>query len=186
MSFLLNTNRLILKIEDQTKAADVLEFYEKNKALFERFEPTRPEQFYTLAYQTATLHCEYTQFVKGKALRYYVYLKTQPEIIIGSVNFSRLEHGPFSRASIGYKFDAAYHGHGYAWEACQAAIPIMFSQYRIHRLEARVATDNVASIRLLERLGFLFEGIEYQSVEVNGVFRDHFRYSLIADPKSLL
>lgn len=180
MSFELTTDRLILKIEDSSKTSDILAFYQNNKVLFERFEPTRPQNFYTEEYQRATIGYEYSEIIKGKTLRYYVYLREQPDTIIGSVNFSRMEHGPFSKTSIGYKFDSAYHGHGYALEACQAAIPVIFSNYRIHRIEARVAPDNIPSIKLLEHLGFRFEGIEYESVEVNGRFTDHFRYSLLA------
>lgn len=180
MSFRITTKRLILTIEDGTKSREILAFYQRNKDLFERFEPTRPDNFYTEAYQKAAVSYEYSQIIKGKTLRYYIYLKEQPDTIIGSVNFSRMEHGPFSKASIGYKLDAACHGHGYATEACQAVIPILFSNYRIHRIEARVSPDNLPSIRLLERMNFRFEGIEYESVEVNGRFTDHYRYSLLA------
>ncbi len=184
MSFALTTDRLILKIEDSDKTADILAFYQRNKELFERFEPTRPHNFYTEAYQKASISYEFSQIIKGKTLRYYIYLKENPSTIIGSVNFFRMEHGPFSKVSIGYKLDADYHGHGYATEACLAAIPVIFSNYRIHRIEARVAPDNIPSIKLLERLNFRFEGIEYQSVEVNGQFTDHYRYSLITPDDS--
>ncbi|MBR1866090.1 MAG: GNAT family N-acetyltransferase [Lachnospiraceae bacterium] len=180
MSFKLTTNRLILQIEDSSMADEVLNFYLRNKELFDRFEPTRPPQFYTLSFQTACMDYEYDAIIKGKNMRYYVYLKDAPDTLIGTVNFSRMEHGPFSRTAIGYKFDADYHGKGYALEACQAAIPVIFSNYKIHRIEARVAPDNIPSIRLLERLEFRYEGIEYQGVEVNGVFRDHYRYGLIS------
>ncbi|MBQ9984264.1 MAG: GNAT family N-acetyltransferase [Lachnospiraceae bacterium] len=180
MSFQLTTDRLILKIEDSNKTKDILAFYENNKTLFEQFEPTRPDNFYTEAYQRATISYEYSEIIKGKTLRYYIYLREQPDTIIGSVNFFRMEHGPFSRASIGYKLDAAHHGNGYAYEACSAAIPVIFSNYKIHRIEARVAPNNLTSIKLLERLAFRFEGIEYQSVEVNGTFTDHYRYSLLS------
>lgn len=180
MSFKITTERLILTIEDGTKSQEILAFYQRNKELFERFEPTRPDNFYTDAYQKASVSYEYSQIIKGKTLRYYIYLRNQPDTIIGSVNFSRLEHGPFSKASIGYKLDAAYQGHGYATEACQVAIPVLFTNYRIHRIEARVSPNNLPSIKLLERLNFRFEGIEYESVEVNGHFTDHYRYSLLA------
>lgn len=180
MSFTLTTNRLILQVEDSSKADKVLAFYTRNKTLFEHFEPTRPKNFYTLPYQTASMNCEYSEIIKGKTLRYYIYLKSQPDAIIGSVNFSHIMHGPFSKTSIGYKLDASCHGNGYALEACQAAIAVIFSNYKIHRIEARVSPENTPSIRLLEHLGFFYEGIEYQSVEVNGVFRDHCRYGLIS------
>lgn len=180
MSFTITTSRLILKILDSTYAPKVLTFYQNNKTLFEPFEPTRPHNFYTLDFQSAFMDYEYKDTVNGKTLRYYIFLKDDPGTIIGSVNFSNIVHGPFSRASIGYKLDKHYHGLGYATEACQAAIKIIFSTYKIHRIEARIAPENIPSIKLIERIGFLYEGIEYKGVEVNGVFRDHYRYSLLA------
>lgn len=180
MSFKLTTERLILTIEDNSKTLEVLDFYLRNKEHFEKYEPTRPDNFYTEAYQRASLSYEHSEIIKGKTLRYYIYLREQPDTIIGSINFFRMEHGPFSRTSIGYKIDAAYQGNGYAMEACLAAIPVIFSNYKIHRIEARVGLDNLRSIKLLERLHFRFEGIEYQSVEVNGSYKDHYRYSLLS------
>lgn len=180
MSFRLTTDRLLLQVEDASKAEEVLTFYQKNQSAFDVFEPTRPDNFYTLSYQKAAMQYEYTEIIKGKSLRYYIYLRKAPETIIGSVNFSKILHNPFSAASIGYKMDISYQGHGYATEACTAAIPVIFSGYQIHRIEARVAPNNIASIKLLERLDFRFEGIEYQSVEVNGRYQDHYRYSLLS------
>lgn len=180
MSFTLTTPQLLLQVETCEKASAVLEFYKYNQLLFEQFEPTRPNNFYTIEYQTAAMQAEYTDTVKGKMIRYYVYLKQQPDFIIGAVNFNGILHGPFSRASIGYKFDQRFHKNGYAFEACSAAIFTMFSEYRLHRIDARVSPDNLPSIKLLERLGFTYEGIEYQGVEVNGTFKDHYRYGLIS------
>ena len=70
MSFTLTTNHLILRVEDSSKAREVLSFYLKNKELFEQFEPTRPNNFYTLDYQTASMNYEYNATVTGKSLRY--------------------------------------------------------------------------------------------------------------------
>lgn len=181
MSFQLTTDRLLLQVEDSSKAEQILAFYARNRSCFEPFEPTRPDNFYTLAYQKAAVQYEYSEIIKGKTLRYYIYLKASPDAIIGSLNFSRIEHDPFSRASLGYKIDGDHQGQGFAAEACRAAIPVMFSNYKIHRIEARVSPDNLPSIKLLERLNFRFEGLEYQSIEVMGKYRDHFRYSLIED-----
>lgn len=180
MSFTLTTDRLILQVEDSQKAAMVLSLYQKNKDLFERFEPTRPNNFYTLDFQATFMDIEYKDTIKGTTLRYYIYLKEAPDTIIGSVNFSNIKHGPFSSATIGYKMDCSYHHQGYAVEACKAAIDVLFCNYKIHRIEARVAPDNIPSIKVLERLGFTFEGIEYSSVEIRGEFKDHYRYGLIS------
>ena len=180
MSFEFTTKRLLLKVETNEKAMEVLDFYNRNQTLFEQYEPTRPANFYTDAYQKNALVCEYNEIIKGKSLRYFIYLQSNPKHIIGSVNFTNIMHGPFSRASIGYKLDSEYHGNGYALEACHEAIDVIFKKYDIHRIEARVLPSNLPSIKLLKKLNFQFEGIEYQSVEVNGVFQDHYRFGLIS------
>ena len=179
MSFSLTTKRLQLHVENESIADKVLEFYVENSLYFDTVEPTRPENFYTLTYQEAALKYEHSETIKGHTIRYFVYKKNNPDVIIGSVNFSKIQGAPFSCATIGYKFHHDYWGYGYATESCQAAINMLFNNYRIHRIEGRVAPDNIPSIHVLERLGFTYEGLEYKSVEVNGVFTDHLRYSLL-------
>ena len=179
MSFVVNTPRLILQVEDASIAEKALIFYDENREYFDRFEPTRPESFYTLEYQQAAAEFEYNETVKGHSLRYYIYLKNDLENIIGSINFFNIRPMPFSTASIGYKLHHSFWGNGYATEACLSAISIMFSNYNTHRIEAKVAPDNTRSIHVLERLGFTYEGIEYKSVQVQGMFKDHLRYSLL-------
>jgi len=53
MSFIVNSSRLILRVEDDSIAPRALTFYQENKTYFEPFEPTRPDAFYTLEYQQA-------------------------------------------------------------------------------------------------------------------------------------
>lgn len=49
----------------------------------------------------------------------------------------------------------------------------------IHRIESRVMTDNEKSVHIMERLGFIYEGMEYGSILIGGSFRDHLRYAWI-------
>ncbi|MCR5701491.1 MAG: GNAT family N-acetyltransferase [Lachnospiraceae bacterium] len=179
MSFLVETDRLILKVEDESIAKKVLLFYEENKKYFEPYEATRPDNFYSIEYQTAAMQCEYTEAAKAHSLRYYIYPKSEPDTLIGTVNFANIRPHPFASTVIGYKLHHDYWGNGYITEACLAGINIMFSDYRMHRIEGKVAPDNTRSIHVLERLGFTYEGTEYKSVEVNGTFTDHRRYSLL-------
>lgn len=45
--------------------------------------------------------------------------------------------------------------------------------------EANVMEDNKPSIRILEKLGFIYEGISNKILEVNGEWKDHLHYALI-------
>ena len=77
------TNRLILRVENESKAKQVLDLYLRNRLPFEQYEPTRPASFYTQDYHWSSLHREYIAYTMGTFLRYYIYLKDRPDKIIG-------------------------------------------------------------------------------------------------------
>ena len=68
MAFMMETDRLILQVEKEDIADQLLDFYIRNRKQFERFEPTRPNNFYTLAYQKASLRYEYNEIMHGKEI----------------------------------------------------------------------------------------------------------------------
>jgi len=172
------TEHLILSVATNENAKDVLDFYVDNQHLFDAYEPTRPQNFYTEAYHKACLTVEYDNIIHHRFLRYYIYLKTNPTKIIGSINFSDIVYGAFLKATIGYKLDQNYHHQGYALEACKHVIDIMFNDYQLERIEAKVLPSNSPSIRVLENLNFRFEGMEYSAVSINNSRVDLHRYSL--------
>jgi ribosomal-protein-alanine N-acetyltransferase len=177
-----STDRLILKTLTPEAAPMVLDFYEYNRTLFEVWEPKRAENFYTLSYQKASLSAEYHQMTDGKLLRYWVFLKEVPEEIIGTVCFQNYQKAPYHCCSLGYKFSRSHHHCGYAYESIQKAIDLIFNNYHIHRLEAFIMPNNGPSLRLIERLSFLYEGMSGSYALINGSWEDHKRYALI-NPK---
>lgn len=180
----LYTSRLVLTHLTEDAAPLVLAFYRSNISTFEPWEPTRANQFYTLAYQKASLSVEHQQITKGKLLRYWVFLKDYPDQIIGSICFQNILMGPFRSCSIGYKFSQEYQRQGYAYESISACIDYMFHILRFHRIEAFVLTNNIPSIRLLQKLNFKYEGISYSYANINGKWQDHNRFAYI-NPRDL-
>jgi ribosomal-protein-alanine N-acetyltransferase len=179
MKFVYETSRLILKVLKPEQADQVLDFYLRDKALFERFEPDRLSNFYTLPFQKQTLTYEYNLAVKGVMLRYYVYEKEHPERIVGTVSIQHITRGYFSACEIGYKFSSEVHRRGYATEALQLLTELIFFDLKIHRIAAWVLPDNRASIQLLERIGFSYEGICRGRLYMRGKWQDHAQYSMI-------
>lgn len=173
------TRRLILKVLGPDYSSDVLRFYQKDQDLFEQYEADRSPNFYTEAHQRTILQLEYGLTLKLSQVRFYVFLKEDPETIIGTVSLYDISNS-YSRAEIGYKFSSAHHHKGYATEAVEKLIDIAFSELNLHRLCARVQENNIPSIRLLVGLGFEKEGICRDYLCLNGVWTDHLQYSLIA------
>lgn len=73
---------------------------------------------------------------------------------IGFVALNGEGEGPGRRLNLGYIFNFDYHGQGYATEACEAALDWAFSEQQVATMVSGTADANVASCRLLARLGF--------------------------------
>lgn len=179
MNLIYETDRLILKVLRPEAAKKVLCFYLDNKELFEKYEARRPDNFYTAKYQKSVLLCEYNLTVQLSAVRFYVFLKEDPERIIGTVCFRDITRSIYESCEVGYKFDERFWHHGYATEALIEGIDIMFGDLGLHRITACVMPENTPSIRLLESLYFKREGLLRQNARINGKWSDHYLYSLI-------
>lgn len=179
MELYYETDRLVLRLLHENSAPEVLDFYKRNKNVFEIWEPDRPRNFYTVEYQTALLKCEFELALKMNAVRFWIFSKTQPDKIIGTVSFQNVMRSVFQSCRIGYKLDPDYWHQGYATEALQAAIPVVFREFKLHRIEALVLPENEPSIRLLEHLGFIREGVCHSCIFLHSRWTDHLQYSLI-------
>lgn len=179
MSELYQTNRLLLRILNKEDAAFVLSFFKDNQGEFEPWEPNKDFNFYTLAYQKASLTAEKNLMADGKLLRYWIFKKDNPEEVIGSICFQNILREPYSSCSLGYKLSHLHRNQGYATEGLHKCIEIAFKEQHLHRIEALIMENNEPSLRLIKRLGFQYEGLAYSYAKINGVWTDHRRYVLI-------
>lgn len=87
----------------------------------------------------------------------------------------------FKLGEIFYKFDPAYWGNGYATEVAQALIKFGFTELGLHKVEAGVATENIASIRVLEKSGMTREGLRRKILPIRGEWKDNYHYAIVED-----
>lgn len=85
----------------------------------------------------------------------------------------------YRSAALGYCFAEAAWGHGYATEAAGALLQWAFDTLDLNRVQAEADTRNVASARVLEKLGFVREGTLREDCVVNGEVSDSWVYGLI-------
>lgn len=85
----------------------------------------------------------------------------------------------YRSASLGYCFSDAAWGHGYATEAAGALLGWAFGALDLNRVQAEADTRNVASARVLEKLGFLREGTLREDCVVDGEVSDSWVYGLL-------
>jgi ribosomal-protein-serine acetyltransferase len=95
--------------------------------------------------------------------------------VIGLEAFAHLHES----VELGYwlRIDAC--GNGLMTEAGKAVLDWAFSSVNAHRVRVAAATDNHASLNVIRRLGFRFEGIARQAERCNGRWLDHAVFALI-------
>ena len=87
----------------------------------------------------------------------------------------------FRLGEIYYKLLPKYWGKGYGTEVAKGLIKACFTSFKLHRVEAGVATDNLPSIRVLEKSGMLREGVRRKILPIRGEWRDNYHYAIVED-----
>ncbi len=180
MYFQYETERLKLELLGRDRCSEVLQFYQKNRKLFESYEGLKPNNFYTPGYQSEILKMEYQMALKGQGVRFFVRLKENGRII-GTTSLQNLQGPPYQSGILGYRFDGDYHHQGYAFEAVSKLLMIGFQELNLKRVVAYVQRLNQSSLRLLQRLNFSYEGTARCFANIQGEWTDHDQYSLIKD-----
>uniref|UniRef100_A0A0D9VX60 N-acetyltransferase domain-containing protein n=1 Tax=Leersia perrieri TaxID=77586 RepID=A0A0D9VX60_9ORYZ len=86
------------------------------------------------------------------------------------------------RASVGYRVAQAYWGRGVATGAVRAAAEAVFAEWPwLERLEAVADVENPASQRVLEKAGFVREGVLRRYVLLKGRPRDMVMFSRVRE-----
>lgn len=98
--------------------------------------------------------------------------------LVGTFGF---QHGDErnEKVEVGYWLAPPYQGRGLAQRSLRLVLAAAFEHTTVHRVVARVQTDNTPSLSLLEKLGFRFEGVEREGMKFAEGRRDHRVYSLL-------
>ena len=107
-------------------------------------------------------------------------VRKEDDTLIGMGSFQRFDiHS--RRAEIAYEIGKPHWRQGYATEAVSALLNYAFKTMNLHRVEAVVEPNNVASRGLLEKVSFQAEGRLRERFLQNGTFHDDLFFGLLAD-----
>jgi RimJ/RimL family protein N-acetyltransferase len=113
---------------------------------------------------------------EGKAFNLGIFSQTTGELIGGIGLRVDKQH---DTAELGYWIGKPYWGNGYCTEAVAAMVEFGFSQFGWRKIYAEHFSDNPASGRVLEKLGFVREGRRRKHVQRFGKIQDVELYGLI-------
>lgn len=107
--------------------------------------------------------------------------------LVGQLTLGGITLGSLRAATIGYWIDSRVAGRGLTPMAVAMATDHCFSTMGLHRIEIVIRPENAASLRVVQKLGFRYEGLRPAFLHIDGAWRDHEVYALHAEeaPSSL-
>jgi ribosomal-protein-alanine N-acetyltransferase len=101
--------------------------------------------------------------------------------VAGQLNVSSITYGSLASATIGYWVSERFAGKGLTPTAVALATDYCFFQLGLHRMEICIRPENAPSLRVVEKLGFRYEGLRRRFIHIDGDWRDHFCFALTVD-----
>jgi ribosomal-protein-alanine N-acetyltransferase len=109
----------------------------------------------------------------------YFIFRNEDQALVGGLTLTNIRRGVAQAGSLGYWMGAAYARQGYMTAAVRALVPFAFDTLKLHRIEAACIPENAASVRLLEKTGFVREGYAREYLCINGIWQDHLLYAQV-------
>lgn len=123
------------------------------------------------------LQISYQPFEKDKVFELAAERKEDGKVI-GLMGMIRRDH---RQGEIGWGLGVEYRGQGYATEAARALMDYGFHSLGLYRIHADTNSDNLASWRIMERIGMRREALLRGSVYEEGKWLDRYIYGMLAD-----
>ena len=170
---IIETSRLILRKITNEDASDMLMYLSD----IEVVAPMGLEPFQTEKDVLDEINWYKNIYDEGTGIRWGITFKDSGEVIgsCGFLNMLPKHH----RAEIGYELFRKHWGKGIASEALEAVVKFGFQYYQFERIEALIEPSNIRSQKLVEKQGFIREGLLRHYEFTCGKFDDLYMYSII-------
>lgn len=153
----------------------------RDQDYLERWEPTQPGTWRERNAASAWPSQWSTLRRLAKQGQCFPFAITVDDVFAGQLTIGNVIRAALRSAWIGYWVSSELAGGGVATAAVALATDHAFTEGRLHRLEATVRPENVASLRVLGKAGYRREGLFRRYLEVQGEWRDHLCYALTAE-----
>jgi [ribosomal protein S5]-alanine N-acetyltransferase len=170
-----------LRTPQMTDYAEWAAVREKSREFLIPWEPTWPGDDLTRGAFRRRIR-RYAEDLRTDQGYAFVILRNADGALVGGLTLANIRRGVAQAASLGYWMGLPFIRHGYMTAAVAAIIPFGFTTLRLHRLEAACIPTNTASIRLLEKTGFVREGYARDYLCINGIWQDHLLFARLPEP----
>lgn len=157
-------------------AAALTAAYLRNREHLARWEPDRPEEYYTEAWQAGDITRRLAARDAGEGCPLGLFAGDE---LVGRFNLAGIARGPFQSAGLGYWVDSRYAGRGLATAAVREIVRVARDELGLHRLEASTLLHNTGSQQVLRNAGFEQIGTAPKYLQIAGIWQDHHLFQRI-------
>ncbi|MDF1870311.1 MAG: GNAT family protein [Phycisphaerales bacterium] len=175
--------RVLLRSMSHTDRDAFVALRRASREHLERWEPIPPSGLDL--YSNEAFDRELETHNTPDSQRWLVCMK-ESGAIAGRIALGNIERGPFQNGRFGYWIGSTYAGQGLMSEALSLAVTHAFASVEsgglgLHRVCANIMPSNVASRRVLEKVGFVKEGYSAKYLQIQGVWEDHEQWAMTVE-----
>ena len=172
---ILETNRLVLRRIEQSDAMSILTYLSDDEVM----KHYGLEPFQSVEDALDEISWYESILDENTGIRWGITLKEENKVI-GSCGFLEMvdQH---HRSDIGFELSKQHWGKGLASEALEAVVTYGFKEMNLQRIQALIEPPNIPSQKLVEKHGFLKEGLLRKYEYTCGKFDDLYMYSLLKE-----
>lgn len=163
------TPSLTLRPVSTDDLATLRDFEFTHRAWFEARINARPASYYEPGGLEQAVAQALEQSRQGQAHQYLAWVDGQ---LAGRVNLTAVTRAHHQSAELGYRVSPGFEGHGIATRMVAWALQQAFGPLGLRRVQARVRAGHGASLRVLEKNGFVRFGQSRASFELRGQWHD--------------
>lgn len=153
---------------------------EASAAFLTPWEPLWPVDALLRANYLHRLRRQASEWRAGEGYHFLIF-RTGDDALLGGLSLTNVRRGVAQTAVLGYWVGAPFARQGIMSRAVRAALGFAFGELALHRIEAACLPRNIASRRLLEKLGFRREGEARAYLRIAGRWEDHLLFAMLAE-----
>jgi ribosomal-protein-alanine N-acetyltransferase len=151
-----------------------------SREFLERWEPTWPQDALSRAAYRRRLRRQVREGNDGVGYAFFIFRRKDAELV-GGITLSNLQRGAAQSGAVGYWIGKPHARNGYMTEAMHCVLRHCFGRLGLYRVDAACMPSNEASQALLRRCGFRREGYARNFLKINGAWRDHLLFAMLAN-----
>jgi ribosomal-protein-alanine N-acetyltransferase len=111
----------------------------------------------------------------------FLIFREKDDALVGGITLANVRRGIVQAGTIGYWVGEPFASQGFMTRGLQVLLPFIFMELNLHRIEAACIPTNEPSNRVLQRCGFIREGLARRYLCIAGEWQDHYLYALLRD-----